>query len=212
MADNYVKKGRPKAVIDSKLRQIIVQEAGRLFLMKGYGATTTEEIAAQCKISKQTLYRLFAGKIALFAAVIELNRPQWLNMQVPDNLPLQTTLEIFFRIDISESEETERIRFLEMTLAEGRLYPELSEVLKKCGSEEAHRALADWMQQQADKGRIRLAGDALSTARMLADMVFGSLLRRTIGDVEWRRGEARRQHISAVIQVFLHGVSCQFDP
>lgn len=208
MAEDFVKKGRPKAAIDSQLKQMIAQAASHLFMVKGFGATTTEEIASYCKISKQTLYRLFAGKFALFAAVVELNRPRWLNMQVPDNLPLQTTLEMFFRIDLSDEEEQERICFLEMTLAEGRLYPELSEVLKKCGAEEAHRALADWIQCQADKGRIRLEVDALSTAHMLADMIFGSSLRQTIETVEWRRGEDRRKHISAVIRVFLNGIAC----
>lgn len=203
-----MKRGRPKAAIDSQLRDLIAREANRLFLQKGYGATTTEEIAACCKISKQTLYRLFAGKAALFEAVVDLSRPQWLDLQMPEDLPLQAALEMVFRINLSEDEERERMRFLEMVLTEGRLHPELSEILKKCGSGYGHRALADWMQCQADNGRIKLAGDALNTAYLLTDMVFGSLLRRSLGDMEWQRGEAWRAHVSAVIRVFLHGVGC----
>lgn len=208
MAGGCTKRGRPKAVIDSQLRQSIAFEANRLFLHKGYGATTTDEIAACCKISKQTLYRLFVGKSALFEAVVDLARPQWLDLQMPDDLPLQAALEMIFRINLSADEERERMRFLEMVLTEGRLHPELSEILKKCGSGYGHRALADWIQRQADNGRIRLAGDALSTAYLLTDMVFGSLLRRTLGDTEWQRGEAWRTHVSTVIKIFLHGVGC----
>lgn len=202
-------RGRPKAGADLQLRQLIAEQAGALFLQKGYGATKTEEIAARCKISKQTLYRLFSGKAALFAAVVDLKRPQWLNLPAPDHLPLQIALETVFRIDIGEDEERERMQFLEMGLAEGRLYPEVSEILKNCGSNQGHHALADWMQRQADNGLIELAGTALSTAYLLTDMVFGSLLRRTIGDGAWCTGEAWRAHVRVAIQVFLFGAAQQ---
>lgn len=199
-------RGRPKAVIDTDLREMVLHVATRLFVQKGYGATTTEEIAVCCKISKQTLYRLFAGKAALFAAVIASKRPQWLDLHVPDDLPLQTALEMIFRINIAEEEDYERIKLLEMTLVERQRYPELQEILQTFGSEPGHHALAGWMQRQADKNRIKLAGDALNTAYLLTDMVFGSLLRRTIGEFEWRRGAAWRTHVSSAIEVFLHGV------
>lgn len=196
-------------VLDSDLRHLIVQVTGKLFLQKGYGATTTEEIAVCCKISKQTLYRLFAGKSALFAAVVELKRLQFLDLPVPDDLSLQTALETIFRLSISEDEEHERIQFLQMVLTEGRLYPELAEILNDVGSVQGHVELAGWIQLQADKGLIELVENALNTSYLLTDMVFGSLLRKTIGDVQWRRGEAWRAHVRAVIGVFLHGTSCQ---
>lgn len=195
--------------LDADLRRLIAQVAGNLFLQKGYGATTTEEIAACCKISKQTLYRLFAGKSGLFAAIVELKRPQFLAFPVPDDLPLQTALERIFRLNISEDEEHERIQFLQMVLTEGRLYPELAEILNDFGSSQGHVELAGWLQLQADKGLIWLAGDALNTSYLLTDMVFGSLLRKTIGDMQWRRGEAWRAHVRAAIRVFLYGTSCQ---
>lgn len=206
VTENCIKhRGRPKTGADAHLRKLIAEEAGVLFLQKGYGATTTEEIAARCKISKQTLYRLFSGKSALFAAVVELKRPQWLNLPAPEHLPMQAALEAVFRINIGEDEERERMQFLEMMLAEGRLYPELSEILKNRGSSHAHQVLADWMQRQANNGLIELAGTALSTAYLLTDMVFGSLFRRTIGEGTWGTGEAWRAHVRIVVRVFLCG-------
>lgn len=200
-------RGRPKAVIDTDLRDTVTRVAARLFVQKGYGATTTEEIAANCKISKQTLYRLFTGKAAMFAAVVAFKRLQWLTFEVPDDLPLQTALETIFRINIDEEEDYERLKLLEMTLLEKQSYPELQEILQNCGAAPGHQALASWIQRQADKNSIKLAGDALDTAYLLTDMVFGSLLRRTMGEFEWRRGEAWRKHVSAAIKVFLYGVS-----
>lgn len=207
--DRFKHRGRPKVALDSDLRHLIVQVAGRLFLQKGYGATTTEEIAVCCKISKQTLYRLFAGKSALFAAIVERKRLQWLELPVPDDLPLQTALERIFRMSMSEDEEHERIQFLQMVMTEGRLYPELAEILNNFGSARMHVELAGWLQLQADKGLIKLVEDALTTSYLLTDMVFGSLLRKTIGSMQWRRGEAWRAHVRAAIGVFLYGTSCQ---
>lgn len=204
---NCKHRGRPKAITESTSRQLIVQAAARLFTQKGYVKTTTAEIAVCCKISKQTLYRLFPTKAGLFGAVVEYNRPQWLTLPVPDDLPLQEALEAIFRIGISPDEEHDRMQFTNMALSEGRIYPELFEIMKHCGSDQGHLALTEWLRQQADKGRLKLAGDAGDTAYLLMDMVFGSLLRKMVGDMTWRSGEAWRAHIRLAINVFLHGVS-----
>lgn len=199
-------RGRPKTLEDTAQREAIVGVARMLFLQKGYGATTTEDIVGHCRISKQTLYRLFSGKVALFAAVVEQGRQQWLNLPVPDDMPLEPALEAVFRLDISEDEERARLQQMQMTFAEAQLYPELREIVKACGSVQAHTLLAEWLQRRAEHGEIRLAGDALTTAKLLTDMVFGALLRRTVGDLEWRSGEAWRMHVRTAIGVFLHGV------
>lgn len=199
-------RGRPKSLSDESQRCVIVDKARRLFLQNGYGATKTEDIAAACKISKQTLYRLFPGKASLFAAVVQANAPQWLELPVPEDLPLQQALERIFRIDISEEEDRERLDFAKLGLAEGRNHPELHDIVRECGSKYSATALAGWMARQAELGRLRLAGDAYSTARMLMDMIFGALVMKLFGDMESPSGAARRAHISTAIGVFLHGV------
>lgn len=207
MSEDYCKsRGRPKALPDEMQRRSIVDKARNLFLLNGYGATKTEDIAAQCKISKQTLYRLFPGKSALFAAVVEANRPQWLELPVPEDLPLQQALERIFRIDISEEEDRERLDFAQLSLTEGRAHPELYEIVKECGSNYSIAALACWIRRQEELGRVKLAGDALNAARMLMDMVFGALVVTLFNEMEWPSGAARRTHIRNAINVFLHGV------
>jgi TetR/AcrR family transcriptional regulator, mexJK operon transcriptional repressor len=212
MSEDYCKsRGRPKAFADDAQRRTILDRARRLFLLHGYGATKTEDIAAQCKISKQTLYRLFPGKSALFAAVVEANRPQWLELPVPEDLPLQQALERIFRIDISDEEDRERLDLAQLSLTESHTHPELLEIVKECGSKYSLAALAGWLKRQEELGRIRLAGDALSTSRMLMDMVFGALAVKLFNDMDWPSGQARRAHIRYAIGVFLHGV-CTAPP
>ena len=60
----------PGAISDPK-RQIIVRCAREHFVSAGYAATRVEPIAREAGVSTATLYTLFAGKTALFAAVIE---------------------------------------------------------------------------------------------------------------------------------------------
>lgn len=61
---------RPGAIPDSK-RQLIVRCAREHFVSKGYAATRMEPIARESGVSTATLYTLFTGKAALFAAVID---------------------------------------------------------------------------------------------------------------------------------------------
>lgn len=60
----------PGAIPDSK-RQLIVRCAREYFVSEGYAATRMEPIAREAGVSTATLYTLFTGKAALFAAVID---------------------------------------------------------------------------------------------------------------------------------------------
>lgn len=60
----------PGDIPDSK-RQIIVRRAREHFVSDGYAATRMEPIAREAGVSTATLYTLFTGKAALFAAVID---------------------------------------------------------------------------------------------------------------------------------------------
>jgi TetR/AcrR family transcriptional repressor of mexJK operon len=199
-------RGRPKCVPDDTQCCVIVNGARRLFVKKGYGATTTDDIAAECKISKQTLYRLFPGKSALFAAVVSALSQKCLDVPCEDDdLPLADALARIFMVDISEEAEQERIEILRLVIAEGRNFPELSDILKRHGLEFSRAELADWLTRQSARGRLK-AGDMTAQAQLLIDMVFGAITLRNIGALEWPGAEQRRAHIHNCIDVFLHGV------
>src|ERR1700692_529180 len=113
-------RGRPKCVPDDTQCTLIVNNARRLFVKKGYGATTTDDIAAECKISKQTLYRLFPGKSALFVAVVAALSQKCLDLpRDDDDLPLADSLARIFMVDISEEAERERVEILRLVIGGG---------------------------------------------------------------------------------------------
>src|SRR5215207_4676732 len=55
-------------------RALIVESAGRLFGEHGYDGTRLDRVAAAAGVTKPVLYRHFAGKQALYLALLERHR------------------------------------------------------------------------------------------------------------------------------------------
>src|SRR5262245_16306008 len=66
------------AVVDSVPRERIVTAARRRFESYGYRRTSIAEIARDAGIAVGTVYRYFAGKEAVFLAVVEDLNEKWL--------------------------------------------------------------------------------------------------------------------------------------
>src|SRR5437762_10328300 len=61
--------GRPTAKAQRALDDRILAVAEAFFLNRGYDATSMAAIAAEARIGKQTLYRRYPNKAALFRSV-----------------------------------------------------------------------------------------------------------------------------------------------
>jgi AcrR family transcriptional regulator len=191
---------------DEDQRARIADCAMRLFLKKGYGRTTTEDIAAHCRISKQTLYRLFPGKQALFAAIVDRLRHSMLALPGDyDALPLDLALEQIFNIDIEPAAHEERMALVTLVMVEAHQYPELNEILRRRGAERSHAELAEWLKRRSKQEAIDI-GDAMHSARLLMDMMFGALAFKPFNESsQWRTVDLAR-HIRRFISVFLNGI------
>ncbi|MBO0132035.1 TetR/AcrR family transcriptional regulator [Agrobacterium burrii] len=63
--------GRPrKADLDAAAERII-KAATELFASRGFAGTSMEQVASQCGAGKDTVYRRYPSKVALFEAVVE---------------------------------------------------------------------------------------------------------------------------------------------
>ena len=65
------RRGRPNAARASAIDRTIIAVARNHFLADGFDAVSMEQVAAQARISKGTLYARHASKEALFKAVID---------------------------------------------------------------------------------------------------------------------------------------------
>lgn len=70
------KSGRPRKADGEAKSIFIIETASRLFAQQGYAATSVEQVVAACGVGKDTVYRRFPSKLALFEGVVEHARIQ----------------------------------------------------------------------------------------------------------------------------------------
>lgn len=194
-------RGRPKAVTDQDRRASIIETARRTFMELGLVGTTTDIVASRCKISKQTLYRLFPSKAELFVAVVAAHRQTMLDLPRPpdEEAPLAETIARIFMIDIGVEQEREREAFIHMVMREYHQVPDLVEILFREGPETSRRQLAEWLAEQVKKGKLQLE-DPMNGARMLMDLLFSGP-----GPLKWKDLTERRRHMEQAIGIFVRG-------
>lgn len=56
-----------------RARRAVVDAARRLFLARGYGATTVDAISEEAEVPPATVYRLFASKLGILKALIDVS-------------------------------------------------------------------------------------------------------------------------------------------
>lgn len=191
---------------DTDQRAHILDCTTKLFLTKGYGRTTTDDVAARCRISKQTLYRLFSGKHALFAAIVDSHRQSMLALPADyDDLPLDVALEKILQTDIDPASDRMRVAILRMVVLEARQFPELEDILHRHVGDRMRAELAKWLEAQAKHGRITI-DDANAVARVLLDMVFGAVISKASGRITWPSRSERKSQIQRCVSIFLNGI------
>lgn len=197
-------RGRPKSQPDTTRRETIARRAAEMFASQGYAGTTTEEVAAACGISKQTLYRLFPSKTALFASVVDHHRQEMLDFSGLDGLDDTAALERIFRVDIDPEADFARTRLVRVVVAEVADHPELGELMMRHGGGKARAELGAWL---AARGLVGPEGDVDPElqADILLNMAFGALVAKEMGELDFPGGERRRAYMRQCIRVFLSG-------
>jgi len=197
------RRGRPKSQPDAMRRTAIAERAAEMFSSQGFAGTTTEDVAVACGISKQTLYRLFPSKTALFAAVIDHHRQEMLDFSDTDGVDDATALERIFRIDIDAEADYARTRLVRVVVAEVADHPELGELMARHGGDKARAELGAWLAARALLGPDGVDPDI--QADILLNMMFGAVLAKELGDLNFPGRERRRAYLRQCIRVFLGG-------
>jgi TetR/AcrR family transcriptional repressor of mexJK operon len=190
--------------------------ATRVFLEHGYDSATMELVAAEAKVTKKTVYNHFAGKDAMFAAVIE---------SLCDGMLAELHHEAEFSGDLEE----ELTRFCDqlilavgvppglevfrLAISVAKRFPELGRALYRAGPERVTDAVGTYLDEQVAAGRLAIADTRLA-ARYLMGMIAGRLQLALMGDVIRPRSEVTRQYVRGAVQLFCraHAVSAAPKP
>ncbi len=167
-------------------QETIREAAQRLFLARGFAGTTTDAITAAAGVSKETLYRHYAGKEAIFADV--LGR---LTLDRPGASPL----DVLASADPASAEELGRLlsalaarisaamfqpdylALVRITIAEAPRFPELGALFRQRVPERALAAVEDLFRRAQDRGAI-----GQTDARAAAYLFIGPLVTHLLFD------------------------------
>jgi AcrR family transcriptional regulator len=199
-------RGRPKLRSDQEQRDAIVRNALDLFVRDGYAATSMDDVAATCHISKRTLYRLFPRKIDLFAAMVEEHRHSMLVFPPHDLAsPIEEQLARVFLVDIGAEAEHRRAAFIGMAVIEARHVPELANILRREGGDKSRALLGEWLAGAKRLGLIDVE-DPDAAAGILMDMMFGAIALKTGQGAEWPGSKDRPSYMRQCIRYFVNGI------
>ncbi|WP_298443092.1 TetR/AcrR family transcriptional regulator [uncultured Ferrimonas sp.] len=149
-------------------RHAILTAAEHTFLSQGYLSASMDAIARLAAVTKQTVYRYYPSKLALFAATLakmgESEEFSFLvHLEEPDN---QAALLGFARHFIRAHLSNEHLATYRLLVAEHGKAPELIASFNEQGNDEVGQQLTAFFDQ-----RLRLAD-----ANMMVDLFCGMLL------------------------------------
>ncbi len=177
----------------------------QMFQEEGYSRLTTDAVAARCRMSKRTLYQLFPSKAALLTAIIDQHRTLMIRLPADyDDVPLDQALDLIFGNEIDDAADQERFAFLQLLFVEAVRHPELDQIAETHGRGVVLQLLGDWIAHECRRGRLDVP-DPKDAARMLMDLVAGSIARGRDGQIDWQGSGKRKAYVRECIRLFLNG-------
>lgn len=164
-------------------RDAIVAAARRSFLEDGYAATSMSGLLKTLGGSKATLWSYFRSKEELFGAVIAEVTGAF-RQQVKSELltpgEMQVTLVNFCRSFMNKTAHPDAVAAWRLVVAESGRFPEVGQIFYQQAAGHIERALATYIAEQIDAGRLRDEG-ATEMARLLIGMTAAQQNRRLWG-------------------------------
>lgn len=153
-------------------RDSILTAAQKIFQSSGFIGSNMDKIAEQAGVTKQTVYRYFKTKEALFQAVLEAQRMQGSDnfleaLQLADNKEALTAFAIGFLKRHLSREHLANVRLL---VSEGPRVPEITRSFYTLGPQKTEESLLRFLKDRfaiADgKDEINVFVSALLSMRM----------------------------------------------
>jgi TetR/AcrR family transcriptional regulator, mexJK operon transcriptional repressor len=194
----------------ARKHKAILDAAIEVFLRSGYLGANMEEIAAISEVSKQTIYKHFSNKEALFVEIVTAMTDA-ASATVHNEMP-----EIADESDVAGFLQTYALRQLKvvitprlmqlrrLVIGEVGRFPELAKTLYERGPQRAIAALAKTFERLAARGLL-VIDDPLIAASQFNWLVMSEPLNKAmlLGDQAIPKPPALRRHAAEGVRVFL---------
>ena len=156
-------------------REAIVDAAERLFLERGFGAVSMDELAAAAGVARRTLYNQFASKEEIFREML-LRVSGQLENAFPPGIETQGDVEdvlrTIARIILDLHKNPEYLGFLRMVVADSRQFPWIAKEFAAVMDPQTER-LTRYLAQLTNLGILNCRNPTLAAHQLMG--VFNEL-------------------------------------
>lgn len=191
-------------------RKAILDAATEIFLKGGYLGTNMDEIAALSEVSKQTVYKHFASKEALFIAVVGNMTDETGNIvrnavaELDDGGDVAEYLRNYAYRQLTAVLTPQVMQLRRLVIGEVSRFPDLAKVLYERGPMRAVARLAALFEHLADR-RVLVIEDPWAAATHFNWLVMADPLNRAmlLGDAAIPKQAELRRHAAEGVRIFL---------
>lgn len=204
--------GRPTKSAAIERDQRLIEVATRLFLDRGFDATSLDAVAEAARVSKPTVYSRYGDKRGLFAAVLRREISRWLaplsaaaEMQLgsPSDISVEQRLLEIGREMLMFTCGPDALAFSRMMTSQAMNFPDIAKLGREEGWLKAVATTARFFDHLVAQGALDIEDTGIA-AEVFLDVVVGHTHRMaTFGTVmEMKPAEKRMR---SAIRLFLAG-------
>lgn len=194
----------------ARKRRAILDAATEVFLKSGYLGTNMDEIAALSAVSKQTVYKHFSSKEALFIEIVSGMTTGAGDLvhndveQLPEGDDLAAYLVEYALRQLTVVLTPRIMQLRRLVIGEVTRFPELAKVLYERGPARAMAMLASVFQGLAERGLLKI-DDPATAASHFNWLIMSAPLNQAmlLGDAAIPSPAELRRNAEAGVQVFL---------
>ncbi|MCW6512884.1 TetR/AcrR family transcriptional regulator [Lichenifustis flavocetrariae] len=198
--------GRPSQEEALRRDERLVEIAARMFMERGFDATTIDAVAEAASVGKATVYARYKDKAELFAAVLKRQVDRWLavnDASMPAEGTIEEVLLALARRKIAIALTPEAVAINRIVSAQAGRFPELAKLVYKEGSQRSTAQIAELLRGFVHTGEI-VTTDLEITAELFSSLIIGRQIRLALLGIDIDP-EPLDQRLRAAVQLFLNG-------
>jgi TetR/AcrR family transcriptional repressor of mexJK operon len=169
---------RQEILMAGRKGAVILDAAQKMFLARGYDATSLDDLAAVCGVSKTTVYNNFNDKKSLFGAVVlsVAENAEQVILELPTTLhgdgPVLDRLTVVARTLAYCVLNPAVVQLRRLAISEAMRFPNIVNAYWHKAPERTLRLLAESFAQMAKNGELQVQ-EPLAAARQFAYSILG---------------------------------------
>lgn len=205
--------GRPTRTVALQRDLRLLDVATRLFMERGFDATTIDAVAEEARVSKLTVYSRYTDKRGLFEAALRREIERWMaplshGVEERRNNPSNGSLENWFLNIGRQVQEIgirpEVIAIMRTLSFQAANFPDLARLAHEEGWGRAVATLARLFDHLIEQGLVRVP-DSMVAAETFLNIVVGPLTRLTMFGIPIDEKYRERQ-LRLAVKLFVNGI------